>query len=180
MLAWLCVWVKVQNCTWPSWCHCHSLSLAPVNPDWFYLSGASSPGLSQTKYKRAVKRLCVCVCWCCCHFQMKAEFFRMTKINMVECLQKFWTTKRVDIALARLQVDKVARDIVSGVQETNVIGWKFLFVSFFFPNACCLFTGLNFHCMHNQSLQKIAWSHSITFPNLVFLSALQSELYLVS
>jgi len=20
----------------PSWCHCHSLSLAPVNPDWFY------------------------------------------------------------------------------------------------------------------------------------------------
>jgi len=24
---------------WPSWCHCHSLSLAPVNPDWFYLPG---------------------------------------------------------------------------------------------------------------------------------------------
>ena len=23
----------------PSWCHCHSLSLAPINPDWFYLSG---------------------------------------------------------------------------------------------------------------------------------------------
>jgi len=22
-----------------SWCHCHSLSLAPVNPDWFYLPG---------------------------------------------------------------------------------------------------------------------------------------------
>jgi len=39
MLAWLCVWVKVQICIWPSWCHCHSLSLAPVNPDWFYVSG---------------------------------------------------------------------------------------------------------------------------------------------
>jgi len=25
----------VQICIWPSWCHCHSLSLAPVNPDWF-------------------------------------------------------------------------------------------------------------------------------------------------
>jgi len=37
MLAWLCVWVKVQICIWPSWCHCHSLSLAPVNPDWFCL-----------------------------------------------------------------------------------------------------------------------------------------------
>ena len=29
------VWVKVQTCIWPSRCHCHSLSLAPVNPDWF-------------------------------------------------------------------------------------------------------------------------------------------------
>ena len=28
-----------QICIWPSWCHCHSLSLAPVNPDWFYLPG---------------------------------------------------------------------------------------------------------------------------------------------
>jgi len=36
MLAWLCVWVKVQIC---SSCHCHSLSLAPVNQDWFYLPG---------------------------------------------------------------------------------------------------------------------------------------------
>jgi len=50
MLAWLCVWVKVQICIWPRWCHCHSLSLAPVNPDWsylpgcvFYLSAAGSP-----------------------------------------------------------------------------------------------------------------------------------------
>ena len=38
-LAWLCVWVKVQICIWPSWCHCHSLCLTPVNPDWFYLPG---------------------------------------------------------------------------------------------------------------------------------------------
>jgi len=42
MLAWLCVWVLVQICIWPSWCHCHSLS--PVNPDWLYLSGAGSTG----------------------------------------------------------------------------------------------------------------------------------------
>jgi len=31
--------VKVQICMWPSWCCCHSLSLAPVNADWFYLPG---------------------------------------------------------------------------------------------------------------------------------------------
>jgi len=39
MLAWLYVWVKVQICIWQSWCRCHSLSLAPVNPDWCYLPG---------------------------------------------------------------------------------------------------------------------------------------------
>ena len=39
MLEWLFVWGEVQICVCPSWCHCHSLSLAPVNPDWFYLSG---------------------------------------------------------------------------------------------------------------------------------------------
>jgi len=29
------VWDEVQTCIEPSRCHCHSLSLAPVNPDWF-------------------------------------------------------------------------------------------------------------------------------------------------
>ena len=30
VLAWLSVWSEVQTCIWPSWCHCHSPSLAPV------------------------------------------------------------------------------------------------------------------------------------------------------
>jgi len=30
--AWLSVWGEVQICIWPSWCHCHSLSLAAVYP----------------------------------------------------------------------------------------------------------------------------------------------------
>jgi len=39
MLAWLCVWVKVQICIWPSRYHCHSLSFAPVNnPHWLWRS----------------------------------------------------------------------------------------------------------------------------------------------
>jgi len=67
MLAWSCVWVKLQICTWPSWCHCHSLSLALVNPDWFYLPGftflvpayAGSPGQNPRGRKMVV---CVCVC----------------------------------------------------------------------------------------------------------------------
>ena len=41
VLAWLSVWSEVQSCTWPSWCHCHSLSLASVQsrlvlPFWYY------------------------------------------------------------------------------------------------------------------------------------------------
>ena len=43
------VWSEVQTCIWSSWCHCLSLSLASVNPDWFYLSGTGSPGLFHTK-----------------------------------------------------------------------------------------------------------------------------------
>jgi len=47
---------EVQICIWPSWYHYHSLSLAPVNPDCFYLFGsllAHPGGLGQ----RAVKRV---------------------------------------------------------------------------------------------------------------------------
>jgi len=30
VLAWLSVWSEMQTCMKPSWCHCHSLSLASV------------------------------------------------------------------------------------------------------------------------------------------------------
>jgi len=43
VLAWLSVWSEVQICIWPSWCHCHSLSLALVKsrlvlPFWYRLT----------------------------------------------------------------------------------------------------------------------------------------------
>jgi len=43
VVAWLSVWGKVQTCIWPSWCHCHSLSLASVKsrfvlPFWYWLT----------------------------------------------------------------------------------------------------------------------------------------------
>jgi len=41
VLAWLSLWSEVQICISPSWCHCHSLSPAPVNPDWFYQNGSA-------------------------------------------------------------------------------------------------------------------------------------------
>ena len=43
VLAWLSVRSEVQTCIWPSWCHCHSLSLASVKsrlvlPFWHWLT----------------------------------------------------------------------------------------------------------------------------------------------
>ena len=43
LMAWLSVWSEVQTCIWPSWCHCQSLSLAPVKsrlvlPFWYRLT----------------------------------------------------------------------------------------------------------------------------------------------
>jgi len=43
MLAWLSVWNEMQTCEWPSWCHCHSLSLDSVKsrlvlPFWYRLT----------------------------------------------------------------------------------------------------------------------------------------------
>ena len=43
VLAWLSVWSEMQTCIWPSWCHCHSLSLGSVKsrlvlPFWYQLT----------------------------------------------------------------------------------------------------------------------------------------------
>jgi len=63
LLAWLCVWVKVQICIRSSWCNCHSLSLAPVNPDWYghlpgftflVLAHPRSPGQNPEGHKMVV------------------------------------------------------------------------------------------------------------------------------
>ena len=59
VLAWLSVWSEVQTCIWPSWCHCHSLSLAPVKsrlvlPFWYWLTWVV-PDIGPLNG-------CVCVC----------------------------------------------------------------------------------------------------------------------
>ena len=60
VLAWLSVWGELQICIWPSWCHCHSLTLAPVNRDWFYQNGSAFlvQAYSGCPGKKAVKRMC--------------------------------------------------------------------------------------------------------------------------
>ena len=62
-LAWLSVWSEVQTCIWPSWCHCHSLSLASVKsrlvlPFWYRLTWVVR--------EKGPLNGCVCVCvWFC-------------------------------------------------------------------------------------------------------------------
>ena len=61
VLAWLSVWSEVQTCIWPSWCHCHSLSLASVKsrlvlPFWYRLT--------RVVPDKGPLNGCVCVCVC--------------------------------------------------------------------------------------------------------------------
>jgi len=64
VMAWLSVWSEVQTCIWPSWCHCHSLSLASVKsrlvlPFWYRLTWVV--------LEKGPLNGCVCVCvQCCC------------------------------------------------------------------------------------------------------------------
>jgi len=55
VLAWLSVWSKVQTCMQPSWCHCHSLSLAwLILLFWYWLTRVVS--------EKGPLNGCVCVC----------------------------------------------------------------------------------------------------------------------
>ena len=71
MLAWLSVWSEVQTCIWPSWCHCHSLSLASVKsrlvlPFWYRFI--------QVVPEKGPLNMCVCVCVCMCNWQVLLTF----------------------------------------------------------------------------------------------------------
>ena len=60
MLAWLSVWSEMQTCIWPSWCHCHPLSLASVKsrlvlPFWYRPT--------RVVLDKGPFNGCVCVCY---------------------------------------------------------------------------------------------------------------------
>jgi len=64
VLVWLYVWVKVQICIWPSWYHCHSLSLASVKSRFVLPFCYRLTRVIPDKIQRAIKRLYVCVRAC--------------------------------------------------------------------------------------------------------------------
>ena len=54
--------IHIQICTWPSWCPCHSLSLAPINPDWFYQNGSAFlVPLTQVVVEKRLLNECSCI-----------------------------------------------------------------------------------------------------------------------
>jgi len=69
VLAWLSVWSDVQTCLWPSWCHCHSLSLASVKsrlvlPFWYRLT--------RVVPEKWPSNVCVC-CSCFVHMALSVH-----------------------------------------------------------------------------------------------------------
>ena len=69
VLAWLSVWSQVQTCIWPSWCHCHSLSLASVKsrlvlPFWYRLTWVVP--------EKGPLNVCVCVLSNYCRDMLKS------------------------------------------------------------------------------------------------------------
>ena len=74
VLVWLCVWSTLQTCVWPSWCHCHSLSLASVKsrlvlPFWYRLTPVVPV--------KGPLNMCVCVCLSVlkCHWILPVSYF---------------------------------------------------------------------------------------------------------
>ena len=62
ILAWLSAWSEVQTCIRPSWCHCHSLSLASVKSRFVfttrcYASTVLAMGLCLSQVGVLLKRL---------------------------------------------------------------------------------------------------------------------------
>ena len=86
VLAWLSVWSDVQICIWPSWCHCHSLSLASVQsrfvlPFWYRLTWV-------VKDKGPLNG-CVCAvsAWCKWEFQHSSVWYCL--LQCAVCFVRF-------------------------------------------------------------------------------------------
>jgi len=113
VLAWSSVWNEVQTCTWPSWCHCHSLSLASVKsrlvlpfwyrPTWVFLEKGLLNGCVCFYLFYFSSRLHICL-WSICHW------LNFCDVNMchVWCWQSLAETKtgfgNVDVTKAAVSL----------------------------------------------------------------------------
>ena len=83
--AWLSVWSEVQTCIRPSWCHCHSLYLAPVKsrlvlPFWYRL----------TRVILEKRPLNGCCCCCCCKLTTETASEKKFENRLVKLWARVW------------------------------------------------------------------------------------------
>ena len=82
VLVWLSVWSKVQTCIWPSWCHCHSLSLASVKSTlWGKQGWHGGTVIGHQSYSQDVRSLpgCGCITFMSICFCRQAVYFSTSK-----------------------------------------------------------------------------------------------------
>ena len=89
VLAWLSVWSEVQTCIWPSWCHCHSLSLASLKstlvlPFWYRLT--------RVVLDKGPLNVCVCVhcVYIACNMFTVQALSSFVSINDCQGLNQVW------------------------------------------------------------------------------------------
>jgi len=90
VLAWFSLWSEMQTCIWPSWCRCHSLSLASVKsrlvlPFWCRLtyrvvlwtkgSGVIYGGLGGSADPQGLTRIVKCKSFALSVSSKGSEFF---------------------------------------------------------------------------------------------------------
>ena len=82
VLAWLLVWSDVQICIWPSWCHCHSLSLDSVQSRWIFPSWYR---LTWVVPDKGPLNGCVCVCVLCFISRFVTTSYLLVNRNSQQC-----------------------------------------------------------------------------------------------
>ena len=125
VLAWLSVWSEVQTYICPSWCHCHSLSLASVKsrlvlPFWYRLTWVVP--------EKGPLNGCVCV-WSTVTLEL--HYFDLFWICYTSCsytamqqLARFWLTHRLHspseiaqlLVLTEVIKSKPTNSCVSGLE----------------------------------------------------------------
>ena len=93
-VKWLSLWSEVQTCIWPSWCHCHSLSLASVKSRlvllfWYWL----------TKIVLDKGPLNGCVCLCVCVKGLSIPSFAVSNLCRWDSVRYFNTIHKNQIVL---------------------------------------------------------------------------------
>ena len=120
VLVWLSVWSKVHTCIWPSWCHCHSLSLASVKyrlvlPFWYWLT--------QVVLEKGPLNRCVCV------MQLLAAFISWSLLSCYCTIGKslvcgFWMDARPVIWLSFHSTDLWSQVPHSFIPNSALCIWQ--------------------------------------------------------